>query len=86
MISFQSYQMPKKNYKSGATFGAVWEETFDTWLRNADIKFKHEKTLTNSKQRKTDLKCDIKCTINSKDVFIELKTTTTKQAIGYSLY
>jgi hypothetical protein len=73
-------------FKPGATTGKEFEDKIDLWLNNANITFYSDKTLSNGKRRQKDIKCDRRLIIDDIEVFIELKTTTEKQALDYSLY
>jgi len=78
--------MKKSKFISGATEGKLFEEKFDAWCFKANIPFETDNILSPGKRRRKDLKCDRKLMVNGYDVYIELKTTTVKQSLDYSLY
>jgi len=78
--------MRKPKWKSGATTGAIFETKFNQWLHDAKIEFYEDNTLSTGKRRSKDIKCDRRCVVDGKDVFIELKSTTSKVNITYKLY
>ena len=78
--------MRKPKWKSGATTGAIFETKFNQWLHDAKIEFYEDKTLSTGKRRSKDIKCDRRLIINDKEVFVELKSTTSNVNITYKLY
>lgn len=79
-------KLMRNKWKSGATTGAEFETKFNQWLHDANIEFYEDKTLSTGKRRRKDIKCDRRLIIDDKEVFVELKSTTSKQALDYRLY
>jgi len=80
------YLMPRNKWKSGAVTGQAFEKEFDLWLNTANITFYSDDTLSTGKRRRKDIKCDRRLIIGDKEVFVELKSTTSKVNITYKLY
>lgn len=78
--------MKKHKYISAATYGDRFEQLFESMCDCSKIAFRKEKTLSNSKIRKRDKKCDYELFLNDISVFVELKTAQIKQGIDYALY
>lgn len=76
----------KNKFISGSVTGQAFEDEIDRWLNDAKIEFYEDKTLSNSKRRHKDIKCDRRCVVNGNDVFIELKTTTDNTNLTFGLY
>lgn len=76
----------KNKFIPGAVTGKQLEDKIDLWLNNANITFYSDKTISNGKRRQKDIKCDRRLIIDDKEVFVELKTTTEKQSLDYSLF
>ncbi len=73
----------KKN-KSAAIYGKEFENKIHTWLRNAKIPFKSDETISGSKRRQKDIKCDLEILLGS-SIFIELKTVREEQPLSYNI-
>lgn len=77
--------MKNKTYKSGASYGSDFENKIDQWSTDAKLEFYKDKTLDNAKRRKKDLSTDRRYVIAGKDIFVELKTCSTKQPLSYNI-
>ena len=75
-----------KKWKSGASHGAAFEEESFIMFDNAGIPYRKEETLSSSKRRKKDKKCDIECFINDKSIFIELKTMWDDNPLKFDVF
>jgi hypothetical protein len=76
----------KSNYRPGAVTGKAFEDKIDSWADAAGIPYKSDDTISSGGRRRKDLKCDRCYLINGKEVYVELKTTTEKASMDFSLY